>query len=255
VAFAAESSDDACTPFLPAAERHFDIPFGVLTAIALTESGSAGRPYPWTLNVGGQPHFAENYAAAASLLRDRVGVPRLDLAIGCMQIHMRYHLAGVGAPEWALQPRNNVWYAAAFLRRLYDQYGSWRLAIGHYNASDPAARNLYLCQVSRSLSRIAPQTAAALALPQDCRPDIGGFRLTAHGAPFGSAGFGRVFYGIAIAPTPWSAAIGPQRTTGKVNAGRVIHLARSGGGGVMIIRGRASAEPVSGAVTIVRAAP
>lgn len=165
---APDQGEESCAAFLPQAERHYAIPTGLLSAIAMTESGLDGRPHPWALNLAGQARMAESYAEAASLLRRHDGTPRQDLAVGCMQIYMRYHLDSIETPEWVLRPRNNVWYAAAFLRRLYDQYGSWRLAVGHYNASDPAAQNIYRCQVARSLARIAPETAAALSMPSAC---------------------------------------------------------------------------------------
>lgn len=194
-AMPATPAEDSCAAFLPQAERHYGIPTGLLAAIALTESGSDGQPYPWALNVAGQPRMADSYATAASLLRKRDGTPRQDLAVGCMQIHMRYHLASVGTPEWVLRPRNNVWYAASFLRQLHDQYGTWLQAVGHYNASDPAAQNIYVCQVARSLARVAPATAEALSFPRTCGA---GPRKDAPAAgSWKEGGWGRVLVGIA----------------------------------------------------------
>lgn len=160
--------EPACTPYLAEAERHYQLPAGLLRAVAMTESGQSGQPYPWALNIAGQPVMAASFQDAAGLLRRADGRPRQDAAVGCMQIHLRYHLDAVETPEWVLQPRNNVWYAAGFLRQLHDQYGDWRVAVGHYNANDPAARRLYLCQVSRWLRQLSPATAQLLDFPTDC---------------------------------------------------------------------------------------
>lgn len=155
---------EGCQPFIPEAERHYRLPPGLLQAIALTESGRDGVPYPWALNVAGQPVIAPSYRIAAGYLRDASGRPRRDVAVGCMQIHMQYHLERFNDPEWALHPRYNVWYAALFLDALRRQYGDMVSAVAHYHASDPAAQREYLCRVSAHLARVAPATRQALGL-------------------------------------------------------------------------------------------
>jgi hypothetical protein len=154
----------SCLPHIAQAERHYGLPQGLLMAIALTESGHGGAPYPWALNLGGAPRFPGAYPDAARLLRDGEGRPRRDVAVGCMQIHMAYHLEAFGAPEWALHPFYNVWYGAQFLRQLAVRYGSWVAAIAHYHGSDPQAQRTYLCQVAHYLRRTGPRTLAALGL-------------------------------------------------------------------------------------------
>jgi hypothetical protein len=160
-----------CQPFLPQAERYYHLPAGLLQAIALTESGQDGEPYPWSLNIGGQAVAAPSYQAAARLLRDDQGRPRRDVAVGCMQIHMQYHLNRFVDPEWALHPRYNVWYAAEFLDRLRRRHGSMVAAVAHYHGSDPAAQAHYLCLVASHLG-----AQHSTALPGACpagQPTIG----------------------------------------------------------------------------------
>jgi hypothetical protein len=233
---AAEPPDERCSDFLPAAERFYQIPTGLLTAIALTESGRGGEPDPWALNIGGQAQFAGSYAGAARLLRDRGGAPRLDAAVGCMQIYMRYHLPGIDSPEWALRPRNNVWYAAGFLRRLFEQYGDWRSAAAHYNASDPAAQRVYLCQVGRSLALAAPETAKTLALPQQCAADLPGIGMDR-----------RILTGWTLARPPT-----PMPTPLAGMAGRIITIGPPRGRGVTILRGGPSAAAAAPGPSIIR---
>jgi hypothetical protein len=155
---------EGCLPFLAPAEQYYHLPAGLLHAIALTESGQRGEPYPWALNIGGQPVIAPSYQAAASLLRQADGQPRRDVAIGCMQIHMQYHLNRFIEPEWALHPQYNVWYAALYLDGLRRQYGDILSAIAHYHASDRAAQRVYLCRVAFHLTQTSPATRRALGL-------------------------------------------------------------------------------------------
>lgn len=140
-----------CLPHIASAEQHYRLPGGLLYAVALTESGQDGTPYPWALNIGGRPVIPPSYATAAAQLRYADGEPRQDVAVGCMQIHMQYHLGNFGEPEWALHPNYNVWYAAAYLDQLHRRYGNWISAIAHYHGSDPAACERYLCRVEQHL--------------------------------------------------------------------------------------------------------
>lgn len=161
-AWAADIAGGAeCLPFIHQAEDYYHMPQGLLEAIALTESGQAGKPYPWSLNVAGRPVFAPSYQAATRWLRSPDGRPRRDVAIGCMQIHMRFHLTSFGNPEWALLPRYNVWYAAQYLQSLHNTYGDWETAVAHYNASDPVAQRQYLCRVAGHLPDSGPRRAIA----------------------------------------------------------------------------------------------
>lgn len=137
-----------CRAYIPGAERYYDLPPGLLSAVAAVESGH----YPWTINLAGKAVATPDFASAAKLLRSADGLPRRDVAVGCLQIHMRYHLQKFPAPEWALVPAYNVWYGAGLLRELKDRYGDWETAVGHYNASDPAARKLYVSQVASRLA-------------------------------------------------------------------------------------------------------
>lgn len=173
---------------MPEAQAYHHLPAGLLQAVALAESGQDGAPYPWSLNIAGQPVRAKDYAEAAALLRDRAGKPRRDVAIGCMQIHMLYHLDSFIDPEWALHPRYNVWYAALFLARLHHQYGSWPAAVAHYHASDPLAGAGYLCRVGGHLTALAPATAQALGLD------------ACHGPAAGTNGTPRSFRAAASSP-------------------------------------------------------
>ncbi len=157
-----QSSD--CLPIIAQAEDFFRLPPGLLGAIAVTESGRDGTPHPWALNIAGAPMMAANYAVAVTKLRRPDGSPRRDVAIGCMQIHMRYHLDRVTSPEWALKPPHNVWYAARFLDRLHRRYGDWLSAIAHYHGSAPAAQRSYLCRVASHLDATSPATRTALGL-------------------------------------------------------------------------------------------
>lgn len=136
-----------CTRHFRNSEAMYGIPRGILHAMSVVESGRAGMPWPWALNVSGTPRYPATRSEALRLMRDEVGTLRADVAVGCMQIYTRWHAGSFATDEDILDPAINVTYAARFLRELYDRFGSWTEAVRRYHASNPAAQDTYLCQV------------------------------------------------------------------------------------------------------------
>lgn len=150
-------AEESCTPYILAMEGAFGIPRGMLLAIALTESGKRGEPYPWALNVGGKTLFPGSLAAMRATIEDNGGGDSSNIDVGCMQISLRYHKETL--PDYTLifQPQYNVIYGAYFLRRLFDRYGNWLQAIAHYHSGDPDRQFAYACQVLGRLKKIRGQ--------------------------------------------------------------------------------------------------
>ena len=149
---------DSCTPYLIQAEQYYQMPTGLLRAIAQLESGGEyGYPWAWAINDGGKPRFPTNYGEAINHLRTIQGKAKKDIAVGCMQIHMRWHDDYFKAPEWALNPYYNVWYAANYLYRLRLKHGNWTDAVGRYHASNKAAQRAYICGVWSNLNKLYGQ--------------------------------------------------------------------------------------------------
>jgi len=156
LAFAAgpARAQDSCTPYILAMEGAFGIPRGMLLAIAQTESGGKGEPYPWALNIGGTPMFPSSLAAMKAAIEDNGGGESPNIDVGCMQISLRYHKQTL--PDYTLifEPQYNVIYGAYFLRRLFNRYGNWLQAIAHYHSSDPDRQFAYACRVLERLKKI-----------------------------------------------------------------------------------------------------
>jgi len=117
----------------------YQIPAGVLYAVALTESGktvSSGhfRPWPWTLNVAGKPKRYTTRKAAWQAINYFMGLGEQSIDIGLMQINWRWHKQSLGSTWQALDPVFNVKLAAKILQQAYLKKGSWPLAIGSYHS-------------------------------------------------------------------------------------------------------------------------
>jgi len=162
VAAGPAQAEDSCTSTILAMEGAFGIPQGLLLAIAQTESGGKGDPYPWALNIGGTPMFPSSLAAMKAAIEDNGGGDSPNIDVGCMQISLRYHKETL--PDYTLifQPQYNVIYGAYFLRRLFNQYGNWLQAIAHYHSSDPVRQFAYACRVLERLKKIRGQGSGSI---------------------------------------------------------------------------------------------
>lgn len=135
-----------------AASRH-GIPLGVLYAVGMTESGSKGSLRPYAMNIEGRSYFAGSVAEAVSRFEAerRKGARLIDL--GCMQINYHYHGREFASVAAMLDPKENVAYAALFLKRLRAREGSWTMAVARYHAgpNNNPAQKRYVCRVIRNM--------------------------------------------------------------------------------------------------------
>ncbi len=134
-------SGDICAEAVRAAERMHRLPRMLLHAVSLAESGrwdkeeQASVAWPWTVNAGGQGKFFPSKEAAVNeIIRLRAnGVRNID--VGCMQVNLGYHGHAFDGIEEALDPVNNVAYAATWLKQLRNREGAWAYAVGRYHTS------------------------------------------------------------------------------------------------------------------------
>ena len=140
----AEAALDVVARWTVHYEQHYRMPDQLLWAIAVTETGRAGAPWPWTLNIAGQgQYFADRAAAAAVLMR----TPGDAVDVGALQISLRFHAKRFRSRVDALDPKQNIGIAAAYLAELREIGGSWTEAVGRYHGGGPARRHRYVCKV------------------------------------------------------------------------------------------------------------
>jgi soluble lytic murein transglycosylase-like protein len=125
------------------------IPLNILYSVGLTETGRGGRLNPYDMNVDGRAVHSDTLAEALSRFaaETRRGARLID--IGCMQINHYYHAAQFRSLEEMFDPEHNVRYAAALLKSLQAEEGSWTMAVARYNAGpgNPGAQHAYVCAV------------------------------------------------------------------------------------------------------------
>jgi hypothetical protein len=147
------NSADLCSYYFPHYEKLYGIPVNLLAAIAEQESGRWSKeskkvtPWPWTIGASGEGHYLGDITTAVAKvnnLKSR-GVRNMDL--GCMQVNMHHHSGAFSNINQAFDPRYNINYAASFLRKLYDETGSWARAVMYYHSRTPEHGNKYASRV------------------------------------------------------------------------------------------------------------
>jgi Transglycosylase SLT domain len=151
---AAAHEGKLCIGPIRAAERAFDLPAGLLMAVALTETGrrvgDALTPWPWSINAAGEGAWLEHRRAAIERTRalQASGIESID--VGCMQVNLKWHGSAFDSLESAFDPRTNVTYAARHLKELRARSRNWLEAAGQYHSADPALARTYLARLNRN---------------------------------------------------------------------------------------------------------
>jgi hypothetical protein len=146
---------DLCLDEIAKQEAKYGMPAGILKAIARVESsgspyGVITKPWPWTLNVGGAPHYYPTKADALTALTSFRTQSDVNIDVGCMQISLQYHPNAFPDLATALDPVANVDYGALFLSALKDKSGDWLQAVSDYHSTTPGFGDTY-----RNLVQIA----------------------------------------------------------------------------------------------------
>lgn len=147
----AEAAGD-CAAEVAAAEARHHLPAGLLTAMALVESGRAGpdgtvTPWAWTLRAEGEGRYFETTEDAQREARKRLAAGDALIDVGCLQIDLYHHPDAFPDLAAAFDPRRNSDYAAEYLAKLAQARGSWLEAVAAYNAGRPADGIDYLSRV------------------------------------------------------------------------------------------------------------
>lgn len=152
----AQTMGEACQSLISTAEQRYNIPTGLLMAIALTESGDkTGGPNPHAMNIAGMTYIAPNIENMAGVIQRGYNTGQTSIDVGCMQVNLKYHAHNFRSPYELLNSRVNVDYGARYLASLANDTKSWRDAVMTYhNAKNPARRAWYGCNVWNNYLRV-----------------------------------------------------------------------------------------------------
>ena len=134
----------ACDYHIKRLEKEQGIPAQLLLAIAKVESGHFDKEkgqmiaWPWTINVQGKGYKFPTKQEAVKAIKGYLAQGIKSIDVGCMQVNLAYHGDEFDSIEQAIDPKNNVEYAAQFLRNLRNEHTSWTKAVAHYHSATPA---------------------------------------------------------------------------------------------------------------------
>lgn len=183
-----------CTSYLPRHERQYGIPVHLLAAIASTESGRYNKelgmslPWPWTINVEGKGYFYDTKEEAIEAVKELQARGFQSIDVGCMQVNLHHHPNAFANLEQAFDPAYNVAYGAQFLRKNFEQEGSWRKATADYHSHSLFFGESYANLVYGAWSRIINKVADARAGRPVLRSELAGAQPAVYSPSQTSAG-------------------------------------------------------------------
>jgi hypothetical protein len=163
------------------------VPLPVLQAIALAESGrSTGgqtRPWPWTVNFGGQGYYYDSSDEAQLAVLERQAAGTTNFDVGCFQINHRWHGAAFPSIAAMFDPDTNARYAADFLQQLFAETGSWPAAAAAYHSRTPEYAERYRARFETLLAGVpGPPEIALMAHRENLFPLLRSGRAGALGS-------------------------------------------------------------------------
>ncbi len=132
-----EDPSSLCLQAASRAAAQTGVPYAVLRAITLVETGRKGSPWPWTVNFGGDGRWFDTAAQAEEEAAAAFAQGATNVDLGCFQLNYRWHAEGFASLGDMLDPTQNATYAAEFLAQHFSQTGDWALAAAAYHSGTP----------------------------------------------------------------------------------------------------------------------
>ena len=143
------------------------VPYAVLLAITKVETGRNNRPWPWTVNFGGEGKWFDTAAEAEASVAEAVGQGATNLDLGCFQLNYRWHSEAFASIADMLDPEGNATYAAEFLARHFADSGDWALAAAAYHSTTPEYAESYKAKFQAAFTGEAGDNTDVPAEPVD----------------------------------------------------------------------------------------
>ncbi len=160
---ASRDASGLCADAAQRAANATGVPYDVLVAIALVETGHNSRPWPWTVNLGGDGHWLDSREAAEALIAEALEQGLTNIDIGCFQLNYRWHAKAFASVAEMLDPETNALYAAKYLAQHYAGSGDWATAAAAYHSATPEHAERYRARFEAAWSDPWAGTVAVVA--------------------------------------------------------------------------------------------
>lgn len=178
---------DLCVEAARIASEKMDVPYDVLLAVSLTETGhrpSKGgplQPWPWASNQAGDGNWFDTRDQAVAHVENQLAQGVTNIDIGCFQLNHRWHSMHFSSVDAMFDPLANALYAATLLSRHYKNSGDWAEAAGAFHSATPEFADRYRSRFDPIYAAISDAGTEILdALPSVAR--VNGFPLLLAGS-------------------------------------------------------------------------
>jgi soluble lytic murein transglycosylase-like protein len=144
------SVNASCKNHYAMAEKKHGIPSGLLEAMGRVES----THNPWAINVNTKGRGYSNKEAALKRIKQARLKGATNINIGCLQLHWYHHLKKFKSINDMIDPKQNVMYAAKYLKILIGRYKSLSMAVRRYNSPSKKHNMRYLKKVAKAWKKI-----------------------------------------------------------------------------------------------------
>ncbi len=148
-------------------------------AVSVVETGRDARPWPWTVNLGGEGHWLETPAAAEALVVENLAQGRTNIDIGCFQLNYHWHSEAFASVADMLDPARNALYAAEYLSQHHAATNDWATAAAAYHSTTPEHAERYRLLFESAWSAMSDAAAPAPLVTASAR--LNGFPLLTAG--------------------------------------------------------------------------
>jgi Transglycosylase SLT domain len=145
------------------------VPEDVLVALSIVETGRDNRPWPWTVNLGGEGHWLDSSEEAERLVSQALDAGLTNIDVGCFQLNYRWHGDAFLSIADMLDPDQNARYAAAYLKQQYDETQDWSLAAAAYHSATPEHAARYQARFDATWNGFAAVDPAFAGPPAEDR--------------------------------------------------------------------------------------
>ncbi|NJS39077.1 MAG: lytic transglycosylase domain-containing protein [Rhodobacteraceae bacterium] len=160
---ASRDASGLCADAAHRAAKATGVPYDVLVAISLIETGRNARPWPWTVNLGGDGRWLDSLEAAEAVVSEALDQGRTNIDLGCFQLNYRWHASAFGSVAEMLDPDANALYAAEYLAQHHAESGDWATAAAAYHSATPEHAERYRARFEAAWSGAAADAPLAVA--------------------------------------------------------------------------------------------
>lgn len=161
--YSSTGADTLCEAAATEAAELLGVPYDVLLAVSVVETGRDNRPWPWTVNIGGEGHWLDTTADAEAMVQIALDAGLTNIDLGCFQLNYRWHAEAFASIPDMLDPFKNAAYAAAYLSAQYDETGDWSAAAAAYHSATPEQAERYRARFDETWAALAGDPAIPVA--------------------------------------------------------------------------------------------